>query len=182
MSSQSAIPDITVLHVPFYGDRHRTSKAMLDLITSRLVKDNLLDDFGPISLIDIPVSTNVWAHKCVAFIRFADPSCHPEFIKKYNGKLVVENCRLVIDMSTNPPSFFNQRYIKYKIGWYNPQYPPNETKTDKLESDQPGANYNSPAAAQPTLPKQKLSIADRLEGPLKDLTKNSKGSSLREIF
>ena len=98
-NQQCDLPDISVLHVPFDGNRHQTAVSLLKFLKRILAEDYLTDKFGPISFVDIPVATHSKAKTCMAFIRFDKPKCHHEFIARYNGQLLVNDLKLVISLS-----------------------------------------------------------------------------------
>ena len=170
-------PDISVLHVPFDGNRHQTAMSLLKFFERILAEDNLTEKFGPISFVDIPVATHSTAKTCMVFIRFVNKQMHHEFIARYNGQLLVNDLKLVISFSASPAGKLKKFYIKNKMGWYNRDYPPYQyqsreaSESDSTIDSKPKTIQIKIEQAKTSLsPAQKLSVADRLQSPNNDLT------------
>ena len=127
--------DIVIDKIVFDGDRKKTARELAERIKKFLAELHLSEDwYGPIYFIDIPLSTNIYFERCLAFMRFKNTLQHRDFVERFNGRIDFRGNRLTLKLSSQAPQKHEKYYLENNIAWLNNRANQTEQSTPKLSS------------------------------------------------
>lgn len=113
--------DIVISKIKFDGDRQKTAKCLAEQIQKFLAELELNKDwYGPLQLVDKPMSTNVFNETCVAFARFSNVLIHRDFVERFNSRILFRGSYLTLRLSSCAPKSLEKFYIFNNLAWVNP--------------------------------------------------------------
>ena len=112
--------DIAISNIVYDGNRASTAEAINQAIANYLRQQGIKESwYGPVEFVDVPLGTNKFEPKCMAFMSFVNDRVNLEATERLNGLIEFRGSKLVMRLSENQ----RRRTTIATAAWRNPTVP-----------------------------------------------------------